>query len=387
MVLLLQGIAWLVALVWLSRSFAAFVGLPTVTNLLQPQAYPTDPDAAITVVVPARNEGPHIRACLESLLAQDYAKLQVIAVDDRSEDETGALMEELAATHPQRLRVLHVAELPPEWLGKTHAMAMAAEQSASEFLLFTDADVIFAPDAIRLAVAYAVAEQADHVVLVPTTIIRRWDEAALLSFFSTFGLWGARPWKIADPQAKRDALGIGAFNLIRRTAYEQVGGYAALRMEIVEDLGLGRRIKRAGLRQRVVFGKGLVSVHWASGVPGLIGVLTKNIFAAVNFRVPLLLGGCVWLVVFCMLPFVGFLMPGLTTPCTITLASIGWAYLLMGKTSGLSPWNALLTPLAAGVFVFTLLRSMVTTLVQGGVVWRGTFYPLAELRRHRSPLL
>ncbi len=386
MALLLQVVAWVVALVWLSRSFAAFVGLPKIADLLRPQTYATDPNATITVVVPARNEEPHIRACLESLLAQDYSGLRVVAVDDRSEDATAAVMEELAMANADRLRVLQVAELPPEWLGKTHAMAMAAELSASEFLLFTDADVLFAPKAIRLAVAYAVASQADHLVLIPTTIIRRWDEAALLSFFSIFGLWGPRPWKVADPKAKRDALGIGAFNLIRRTAYEQVGGYAALRMEIVEDLGMGRRIKRAGLRQRVVFGKGLVSLHWASGVPGLSRVLTKNIFAAVNFHVPLLLGGCLWLVVFCMLPFAGFLVPGLTTPCTMTLAAIGWAYVLMGRTSGLSPWNALLTPFAAGVFVFTLLRSMVTTLVQGGVVWRGTFYPLEELRRHRSPL-
>ena len=387
MFLLLELAAWAVALSWLSRSFAAYVGLPSVPNLLEAQAYDLEPAASLTVIVPARNEEAGVQECLESLLAQDHCHLRVIAVDDRSDDLTGALMDELRAAHPDKLEVLHVKELPAEWLGKTHAMALAARGVTSDYILFTDADVIFAPSALRLAVANAVAAEADHLVVLPTTIIRRWDEAALLSFFSIFGLWSARPWKVSDPKAKRDALGIGAFNMLRREAYEQVGGYEALRMEIVEDLGMARRIKRAGLRQRVALGRGLVSLHWAAGVPGLINVLTKNIFAAVNFHVVLLLGGCVWLTVFCILPFFGFLVPAFTVPCTVTLVSIAWGYQLMGKTSGLSYWNALLAPFAAAVFVFTLLRSMVTTLWQGGVMWRGTFYPLAVLKRHRSPLL
>jgi hypothetical protein len=379
--------AWVVAAAWVWRSWAAALGLPRIPDLVksdggvQPVGEPT-----LTVIVPARNESKDIRQCLESLVRQDYERLHVVAVNDRSTDATGRIMDELAAEWPERLRVIHVTELPVEWLGKTHAMSLAARDCQTDFLLFTDADVIFAPSALRLALAQAVAENADHLVLLPTTIIRRWDEAALLGFFQIFGLWAARVWKVADPKARRDAIGIGAFNMLRRTAYEAVGGYEALRMEIVEDLGMARRIKRAGLRQRVAFGRGLVSLHWAAGVPGLINVLTKNLFAAVNFHVTLLLGLCAWLVGFGVLPFVMIWVPGFRLPALVAVGAIAWGYWLMGRHSGLSGWNALLAPFAAAVFCFGLLRSMATTLKQGGVVWRGTFYALKDLRRHVAPL-
>jgi len=386
--LLLELAAWLVALIWVWRVVDAHRGLPGIPDLLRsehdhaPAGLP-----ALTVIVPARNEAKDIRACLTSLLQQDYPAIDILAVNDRSTDATGAIMDELAALHPAKLRVLHVESLPPEWLGKTHAMALAARQTASEFLLFTDADVLFAPDSLRRALAYAVEANADHLVLMPTTIIHRWDEAGLLAFFQIFSLWGPRLWRVADPRAQRDALGIGAFNLLRRTAYEAVGGYESLRMEIVEDLGMARRIKRAGLRQRVAFGRDLVRLHWAAGVPGLIQVMTKNIFAAVNFRIPLLLGGCAWLLGFCILPFVLVWDPAFTLPAVVSIAAIAWGFVLMGRPSGLSAWNALLAPFAAAIFVFTMLRSMLTTLRQGGVIWRGTFYSLAMLRKHLAPLV
>jgi GT2 family glycosyltransferase len=386
--LLLELAAWLVALIWVWRVVDAHRGLPGIPDLLRsehdhaPAGLP-----ALTVIVPARNEAKDIRACLTSLLQQDYPAIDILAVNDRSTDATGAIMDELAALHPAKLRVLHVESLPPEWLGKTHAMALAARQTASEFLLFTDADVLFAPDSLRRALAYAVEANADHLVLMPTTIIHRWDEAGLLAFFQIFSLWGPRLWRVADPRAQRDALGIGAFNLLRRTAYEAVGGYESLRMEIVEDLGMARRIKRAGLRQRVAFGRDLVRLHWAAGVPGLIQVMTKNIFAAVNFRIPLLLGGCAWLLGFCILPFVLVWDPAFTLPAVVSVAAIAWGFVLMGRPSGLSAWNALLAPFAGAIFVFTMLRSMLTTLRQGGVIWRGTFYSLAMLRKHLAPLV
>jgi len=382
--LLLQILALLITLAWLTRTLAAQRGLPTIPNLLDPR-HDLTPTETLTVIVPARNEERDIKVCLESLLAQDYPNIKIIAIDDRSGDSTGAIMDELAGQYPHKLSILHITELPPEWLGKTHAMATAAIHSDSDFLLFTDADVLFAPSALRRALAHAVATRADHLVLMPTTLIRRWDEAALLSLFQIFGLWAARPWRVADPQAK-DAIGVGAFNLIRRSAYEQIGGFEALRMAIVEDLSLGRRVKRAGLRQRVAFGRGLVSLHWASGALGLVNVMTKNLFAAVNFHASLLLGGCLWLIGFCILPYLLLITPGFRISAAVTIVCVSWSYVLVGRRSGLSAWNALLAPFAAAFFVFAMLRSMVITLVQRGVRWRGTFYPLRTLRKHTTPL-
>jgi len=384
--------AWVVAILWLSRSIAAAYGFPKVPDLLDADfdgAPVTGPSLA--VVVPALNEEATVGECLESLLAQEYRTLRIVAVNDRSTDGTGAVMDSLAAKHPERLRVVHITHLPPGWLGKTHAMAMAAALTPeAEYLLFTDADVLFRKDALRRTMQFAVASEADHMVTLPTMTLKRWDEAALIGFFEVCSLWAARPWKVPDPKAKRDAVGVGAFNLLRRSAYEKVGGYEALRMEIVEDLGIARRVRRARLKQRVAFGRDLVSVHWAAGAMGVVGVLTKNMFSAFGFRMILLLAACGWLASFCVLPAAGiavsYWLLGLLLPGLLTLVAMTTVYLAMGKYSGISAWNVLLAPFAALLLMYALLRSMATTLRQGGVVWRGTFYPLKELRQHVPPL-
>ena len=361
----IEAVAWLVAFSWVSKFIEATIGMPKVADLVQPQHDQTPKgNPSITVVVPARNEAQNVSACLQSLVAQD-----------------------IAAAHPERLHVIHVTDLPDDWLGKTHAMALAARRTQSEWLLFTDGDIFFRGDSVRRSLAYAIASGADHLVTVPTTIIKRWDEGMMLGFFQTFGMWGARPWKIANPKAKRDAIGIGAFNMIRRTAYEQIGGFEALRMEVVEDIGLGRRVKRAGLHQRIAFGLGLACVHWAPGALGLVGVMTKNIFSAFRFYVSLVLLVCGWLIVFGVMPAVGLIWPSTRLPAAITLVAIAGVYRLYGRVSGISAWQACLSPVAAVLFVYTLLLSMVTTLRQGGVLWRGTFYPLKTLRKYAAPLL
>jgi glycosyltransferase involved in cell wall biosynthesis len=382
-----QLIAWLIALIWLWKVFAAAFGLPRVPNLLLPQ-YNQSPQGSpsVTVIVPACNEATDIAATLNSLLAQDYPNLQIIAIDDRSTDETGKIIDHIAAQYPEKLRALHIIELPSGWLGKPHAMALAARYARTDYLLFTDADVLFHATAIRLSLASAVATHADHLVLLPTTAIHRWDEAAMLSFMQIFSLWAARPWRIADPKAKRDAIGIGAFNLLRREAYQQVGGFESLRMEVIEDIGLARRIKSAGLAQRMAFGRGLVSLHWASGVNGLINVMTKNLWAAFRFSFGLALLGCLWLLTFCVGPAIALFFAPTRLAAILTLAAVTWAYRLLSRSFGHSAWNALFFPIAALVLLFALLRSIVMTLKQGGVTWRGTFYPLAELRKNAAPL-
>lgn len=378
--------AWVVAAVWTWKGVEAAVGLPKVPDLMRvewdcvPAIGPT-----LTVIVPALDEAENVGPCLESLLAQEYASLRILAVNDRSSDGTGEIMDEFAERYPDRMQVIHIASLPEGWLGKTHAMAKAARESESDYILFTDADVVFRPDALRRSMAYVVASEADHMVTMPTLVLKRWDEAALLSFFQVCATWAARLWKVADPKATRDAVGVGAFNLVRREAYEQVGGFEALRMEIVEDLGMARRIKQAGLRQRIAFGKGLVSVHWASGALGVVKVITKNIFAAFRFQIVLVLVACVWLVTFCLVPMLVTRME-LLPPAIVTAVAVTAIYRMMGRHSGISAWNAMLAPFAALLLIYALLRSTVTTLRQGGVIWRGTFYPLAELRKHVAPI-
>jgi hypothetical protein len=157
-------------------------------------------------------------------------------------------------------------------------------------------------------------------------------------------------------------------------------------MEVVEDLALARRIKRAGLAPRLAFARNLVNVHWASGALGLARVMTKNVFSALSFSVVSVLIACGGLLVLSVLPFSGLFLPHLRLPALIVLFAVLLQYRALGRQSGISPWNALLMPFGAFLLVFVLLRSMATTLSQGGILWRGTFYPLAELRRNSASL-
>lgn len=386
-----DGLAWLLAAAWIWKAITAGFGLRRIPNLLDAK-FDREPagNPSITVIVPARNEEQALPASLASLIAQDYANLRIIAADDRSTDATGAMMDALAERHPARLRALHIRELPANWLGKPHAMAMAARDAIAidrpDYLLFTDADIFFEPQAIRRSLAQAVATGADHFVTFPTPQIKTAGEGMLLGYLGVMGLWATRPWKAADPKAKRDSIGIGAFNLLRTSAYEQLGGFESLRMEILEDLTLAHRVKLAGLRQRVAIAPGMVSLHWAAGAMGVVNVMTKNLFAIFRFRIALVLAACVGLALQCLAPFVFLFIPQTRVPAVLTLLAIAALYALSSRHSKISVWYALLFPAGAALFLYSLLRSAVTTLRAGGVTWRGTFYPLKELRKNITPL-
>jgi cellulose synthase/poly-beta-1,6-N-acetylglucosamine synthase-like glycosyltransferase len=196
----------------------------------------------VSIIVPARNEEASIAASLSQLLNLEYDSYEVIAVNDRSDDGTGEIMEHVASgsgAHA-RLKVVHIDELPHGWLGKAHAMWTAGKAASGEWLLFTDADVLFRPDSLRRAIAYAEAERADHLVVFPWMIMKTAGEKMMIAFFQTLFIFGHRPWKVADPKTK-DHMGVGAFNMVRREVYEAIGSYHALRFEVIDDMTLGTR--------------------------------------------------------------------------------------------------------------------------------------------------
>src|SRR6202051_3212845 len=291
----------ILALAWVSRIVDAALGMPSVADVSRPEwdrnPVCADGNPRVSIIVPARDEEEMIEQALNTLLALDYDNYEVIAVNDRSTDSTGAIMEQIEKTphfsqrtremgHPNSsplLRVVHHRELPAGCLGKTHAMWTAANQATGDWLLFTDADVLFKPDSLRRALAYAESVPADHVVLFPQMIMKRPGEYMMIAFFQTMFVFGHRPWKVADPKSK-DHMGVGAFNLIRRNVYESVGTYEALRMEVLDDMKLGKVVKNAGFSQRVVFGDDLISIRWARGARGVVNNLTKNFFAVLSFQ-------------------------------------------------------------------------------------------------------
>jgi glycosyltransferase involved in cell wall biosynthesis len=376
----------ILALVWFSRIVDAAIGMRTIADISHPEWDRSSDKGGprVSIIVPARNEEEHIGETLTRLLGLDYKNYEVIAVNDRSTDHTGEVMDRIASASKagDRLKIIHVATLPSGWMGKTHAMWTAAKQATGEWLLFTDADVLFRPDVLRRTLAYVEAESADHVVLFPRMIMKTPGERMMIGFFQTLFVFGHRPWKVADPKTK-DHMGVGAFNLVRRRVYEAVGSYQALRLEVVDDMKLGKIVKNAGYAQRNVYGADLISLRWANGTMGVVRNLTKNFFAVMSFQWWRLLPSAVALAFLNLMPFLGiWLAHGWERlPYAVALASLFAIHVGMAGRSDVPVYYFVLHPIAASLFVYIMLRSMVLTLGRGGVVWRGTFYPLEELRK------
>jgi glycosyltransferase involved in cell wall biosynthesis len=384
----------LLAAIWLVPVVQLVLHFSEVADLTQPE-WATPKDVALpslTIVVPARNEEAEIESALRSLLQLNYPQYEVVAINDRSTDQTGQIMERLAAEPASqgRLRVVHVKDLPAGWLGKVHAMWTGAQQAGlqshpqfkPDWILFTDADCVFATDSVRRAVHYALKTGADHLVLFPTAHMKSLGERMMISFPQVMSNFAMRPWKIRDPKA-RDHVGVGAFNLVRRTAYEAIGTYEKLRLEVVDDVKLGEAIKKSGLRQDVVFGPGMVTLQWAVGAAGVVANLEKNLFAFLQFRIALVLAVCVVTSFFCIGPFAGllFAVGWARAPFVVAVAMIAIAYSYTGRYMASSPLLFLTCPVAAIVFAYATLQSAFTALRDGAITWRGTKYSLKELKK------
>lgn len=375
---------WLVAGVllgadWIRRSVAAAQGTRKLADITSPEwdcmPRSSAPQPSLRVVVPARNEEQKIEQCLRSLLALDYPEVEICAVDDRSTDATGAIMDRLRCEFGDRLKVIHIRQLPEGWLGKTHAMWEGARESPSDWILFTDGDVLFRPDSMRRALVYAELHNCDHLVLLPTMIMHKFGERMMLGFFSFASMLFLRAWKVRDPKA-RDAIGTGAFNLVRRSVYEAIGTYAALRAEVIDDLRLGESIKRHGFRQDCVLGHRLVSLRWAAGAFGVVDNLRKNLFGLFRFRWWLAALASLAALIYHLGPWLGIVLaPGYAkVGFAVALCSVALHYLTVSRYSRISPWYFVTQPVGAVMFVYSLLNSAFSYLIHGGVMWRGTIY-------------
>jgi hypothetical protein len=381
------GIFWLlgggISLLWLAWALGLWRFSSQALRLDRAPADGPEPLPCLSVIVPARNEEAAVEEAMRSLLAADYPELEVIAVDDRSTDRTGAILDRLA-TEAARLRVVHLRELPPGWLGKTHALFVGSRRAAGEYLLFTDADIHFHRTALRRAVRHAVARGIDHLVILPELLLGGFWETLAVTFFGVMFLVKVRPGRVPDPRS-RAYVGVGAFNLVRAEAYRRAGGHAALPMEVVDDVMLGRRMKLSGASQACGLSGGLVRVRWAAGLRGIIAGLEKNAFAGLTFSPASVVSGTAAALVATAWPAIGlFVGPwGARLLCAAALACMMGTAGTASPAARVSPLYGLGFPAAALLFCYAVVRSMVWTYRRGGVVWRGTFYPLAELRQGR----
>jgi glycosyltransferase involved in cell wall biosynthesis len=335
----------------------------------------------ISLLFAARDEEEKLSAALASLMEIDYPHLEVIAVDDRSKDATGRILDEFAAAHP-RLRAVHVTELPPGWLGKPHALQKAFEVSTGDWLLFTDADVRFKPDVLRRAITLAKSCALDHLTLLSDVEMVGFWETVLITFFGMAFHISSDPSRASQPNS-RFYIGIGAFQLLKRSAYEASGTHRRLAMEVVDDMKLGKIVKQSGFRSGAGVAQGSITVRWHAGLGNLVRGVTKNFFAGVGYSVPLAAISFAGLLLINVAPFLGLLLGhGWIRIFAAIAVSVALCFhTAVAVTMRVSPLYALTHPLGAILLSYMLLRSTVVTLKQGGIIWRDTFYPLDELKR------
>lgn len=370
---------------WTAAAGGVARGIRRLTRLLE--VSPLEPGAlpSLTVVVPARNEEEEIESSLRSLLRQDYEGLEVVAVDDRSEDATGRILDALADAHPA-LRVLHVEELPPGWLGKGHALQRGAESASGELLLFVDADVkMRRSDVLRRAVTTLVRRDLDHVTAIPDLETPGpLLDAVTGTFKLLFGIY-FRPWRAEDPAAD-EYVGTGAFNLVRTARYRDAGGHRPIALQPDDDLMLGRLLKESGCRQAAVLGRAMLSVRWYAHLPELVRGLEKNSFAVADYSLLRVTAGTAGLLLFITWPGLALFLTGGATLWlnAATLAVMTLIYADNARAYGNSPVYGPLLPLTALVMVFIGWRSALLATATGEIRWRGTSYSLEELRRERT---
>jgi glycosyltransferase involved in cell wall biosynthesis len=360
----LSGLGWAAFAV---RGLAGLRDAPP----LPPLEPATAPVERVRVVLAARDEEAALRRTLDGLRAQRGVALEIVAVDDRSIDDTPALLATAAAAD-DRIRTLRVDAVPAGWLGKCHACwaGARAEGPRPDWLLFLDADSWLGPDTIARAVQTARRTEADHLCLLPQLAGQSFV-GRTVTLAMSFGLFQQA---LGLERNRRSAyVGVGAFQLFRAEAYDALGGHEAVRLEVVEDIALARRARRHGLRSRLRFAADALEVRWITDLPSVFTVLAKNYFALLGYRTllaALLVGG-------------GLSAFALACATPAGLAGLGVfaaASLPIARRYRWSPLHALLAPAAIPCVLATMAWSACRTLWAGGVTWRGSFHPLAELR-------
>lgn len=336
----------------------------------------------VSIVIAARDEERHVESAVRALLRIDYPDYELIVVNDRSVDGTTSILARLAAAEP-RLQVVTVRELPTGWLGKNNALQTGANRATKELILFADGDVIFEPGALAKAVTLLERERADHLTIAPELLLPSAPLALVINYIFMHGVIALRPWKASDPRSSASA-GIGAFNLMRAGVYHAIGRHEAIRLRPDDDLMLGRLIKRGGFRQIVAIGLDEVRIEWYRTLGEAARGFRKNSFAAVGYSLPLAIGA-VLLNIVGVWPFLAVWTTHGAARALYATAVLAWVLALWyhGVVQRLRPWLAPLYPVAALIGAWIIGAAVGRTLLRGGIEWRGTFYPLAELKKNR----
>lgn len=336
----------------------------------------TQPLPRVSVLIPARNEAAVIGATVRALLGQRGIEFELIILDDHSSDGTGAAALAAAAGDP-RLRVLDGADLPAGWLGKNWACHQLAGAASAPILIFTDADVRWEPGALAALAAELERSRADLLTVWPTQTTITWGERLVVPLMALVILGYLPAPLVHRTRWPAFAAANGQCLAFRRAAYTAVGGHAAVRGSIIEDIALARRVKAHGLRLRMVDGAGLIGCRMYTDWPSVRDGFAKNILAGYGGRVSFLLLAAVfhwsifllppaWLVAGAFVPFAGWpLAPLLLTALGLAIRA------LTAAVTRQRPLDALLMPLSVLLMTVIAAQAIWWQWRYGGPRWKG----------------
>ncbi len=334
----------------------------------------------VSIIVPACNEEASIETSLRSLCQLDYSNLEIIVVDDRSVDRTAAVVESVRRDFPA-VRLIRIRELPDGWLGKPHALQQGTDRARGNYLLFIDADVCLEKTTISRAVRAMEARQLDHLTLLfknnsPGLLLN-----ALIAELGAGLFFLVKPWKVKITGSKF-FIGVGAFNMVRTSVYRSLGEHRKIRLQVVDDVYLGKLVKQGGYRQECMLAESLVTLPWYGSVPEMISGLMKNVYAFFFYRPSYVLFGIAAVSALTVVPMAGALFARGTeqyffiATVFLRIAGIGGGMIRIGLPS-VSIVFLLITPI---ISLFIIIRACFLVQRSGGVVWRESFYRLDRLK-------
>jgi glycosyltransferase involved in cell wall biosynthesis len=372
---ILIAISWITVTIWLlvnSRKITYLKDVPSTSNI----------EPSVAVIVAVRNEEAEVEQALTSVCQLDYTNCKIIVINDRSNDSTPQILQRIAKANP-RITVITIMDLPKGWLGKNHALYQGYKASSEEWLLFTDADILYNKQALKKAINYALTHHLDHLTALPEITS---PSSLFKSVMSTFAIMleiRLRPWNAINPSSNA-FIGVGAFNLVKRSAYEKAGTHQSISLRPDDDLKLGENIKKAQLRQDVVYGDNEISLAWYNSLAEFIKGLMKNTFSVANYNLLTAVGMAISTLIVFVVPIPLLLLTSQTT-ALLAAAILVTQIILMTYKRGIQGkwWHALLIPFAGLVLTYIIIKSALKTLKQGGIYWRDSFYPLKELKQQK----
>jgi len=374
----LGGLYWLLNVLVVLRTIGQ---VPVLERLRpdEPQHWPK-----LSVIIPACNEAEHIEAATRSRLNDGYPNLEVILIDDRSDDGTGEIIDRLAEAD-DRVRALHISELPEGWLGKVHALNRGVEAATGDWLLFSDADVHIEPHTLSRSVAYCLERKLDLLAVLPEFWPRTFLLACAFAFFVRQICLAGRMWAVDNPHS-RAFVGVGAYMLLRREALEQTGGFEELRLTVVDDMGLAQMLKESGAQCAVANGRRQVGLHFYGGLAEAVQGPEKSVLVSFGFSYVRLVAVMLVMVLCDLSPAIA-LVAGIALGTPI-LWGLGLAMgaLALFSSLAVNRWlrmrlvPAVFFPIGLLVSVFAVARAAVLAAWRGGHVWRGVLYPNDVLR-------